>query len=75
MNNEAAVNFISNKPTLLKQYSRLKFYLAPNNEGMVDAIFSVNPFKKINVTLKLHIKARILFILILITAAGDLIPV
>ena len=49
MNNEAAVNFISNKPTLLKQYSRLKFYLAPNNEGMVDAIFSVNPFKKINV--------------------------
>jgi len=49
MNNEAAVNFISNKPTLLKQYSRLKFYLAPNNEGMVDAIFSINPLKKINV--------------------------
>jgi hypothetical protein len=49
MNNEAAVNFISNKPTLLKQYSRLKFYLAPDNEGMVDAIFSVNPFKKTNV--------------------------
>jgi hypothetical protein len=48
MNNEAAVNFISNKPTLLKQYSRLKFYLAPNNEGFVDAIFSINPFKKLN---------------------------
>ena len=49
MNNEAAVNFISNKPTLLKQYSRFKFYLSPNNEGFVDAIFSVNPFKKLNV--------------------------
>lgn len=49
MNNEAAVNFISNEPTLQKQYSRLKFYLAPNSEGMADAIFSVNPFKKTNV--------------------------
>jgi hypothetical protein len=49
MNNEAAINFISNEPTLLKQYSRLKFYLAPNNEGMVDAIFSINPLKKTNV--------------------------
>jgi len=48
MNNPVSVNFISRQPELRKPYSRIKYYQAPNGEGLIDGIFSITPFKKIN---------------------------
>lgn len=48
MNNPVSVNFISRQPELRKPYSRIKYYQAPNSEGLMDGIFSLNPFKRIN---------------------------
>lgn len=48
MNNSVSVNFISRQPDLSKPYSRLKYYQAPNGEGLVDGTFSLTPFKKFN---------------------------
>ncbi len=43
--NPAAVNFISNDSISFPSYSRVRFYQAPNEEGMIDAIFSFKPAK------------------------------
>ena len=48
MNNPVSVNFISRQPELRKPYSRIKYYQAPNGEGLIDGIFSITPFKKVN---------------------------
>ena len=48
MNNPVSINFISRQPESRKPYSRLKYYQAPNSEGLMDGIFSLNPFKRIN---------------------------
>ncbi len=49
VNNSVAVNFISRQPDTRRAYSRLKFYQAPNEEGMIDGTFSINPLNKLNV--------------------------
>lgn len=46
---QAAVNFIPREPSLSKPFSRIRYYQAPNDEGFIDGIFSINPFKKTNV--------------------------
>ena len=48
MNNPVSVNFISSEPELRRPYSRIKYYQAPNNEGMIDGIFNITPFKRLN---------------------------
>ena len=48
MNNPVSVNFISRQPELRKPYSRIKYYQAPNSEGLIDGIFSLTPFNRIN---------------------------
>lgn len=48
MNNPVSVNFISRQPESRKPYSRIKYYQAPNSEGLIDGIFSLTPFKRIN---------------------------
>ena len=48
MNNPVSVNFISRQPEIRKPYSRLKYYQAPNSEGMIDGIFNISPFKRLN---------------------------
>ena len=47
-NNPVSINFITREPDSRKPFSRLKFYQAPNNEGFIDGIFSINPFSKLN---------------------------
>lgn len=47
-NNPVSVNFISRELNINKSFSRIKFYQAPNNEGMMDVIFSLFPFSKLN---------------------------
>jgi hypothetical protein len=47
MNNPVTVNFISRLPELRKPYSRIKYYQAPNSEGMIDGIFNISPFKRL----------------------------
>ncbi|MFA5804573.1 MAG: putative porin [Melioribacteraceae bacterium] len=48
MNNPVSINFISRQPELRKPYSRIKYYQAPNSEGLIDGIFILSPFKRIN---------------------------
>jgi len=48
MNNPVSVNFISRQPELRKPSSRIKYYQAPNSEGMIDGIFNISPFKRLN---------------------------
>ncbi len=48
-NNSAAVNFISKNISSSKPYTRIKFYQAPNEEGMVDGIFSSNFGNRLNI--------------------------
>ncbi|NJD23090.1 MAG: TonB-dependent receptor [Melioribacter sp.] len=48
MNNPVSVNLISRQPELRKPYSRIKYYQAPNSEGMIDGIFNISPFKRLN---------------------------
>lgn len=45
-NNPVAVNFFSKEFSTSKPYTRIKYYQAPNEEGMVDGIFSSNFGKK-----------------------------
>ena len=47
-NNIAAVNIISREPSSSKPYSRLRYYQAPSGEGLIDGIFNITPFKKLN---------------------------
>lgn len=47
-NNPTAVNIQSRHIFEKKAYSRIKFYQAANEEGMLDAMFSINPFNKLN---------------------------
>jgi hypothetical protein len=47
-NNQVAVNIISREPNFKRPYSKIKFYQAPNSEGLIDAIFCLNPFRKFN---------------------------
>lgn len=46
--NIAAVNIISREPSSSKPYSRLRYYQAPSGEGLIDGIFNIAPFKKLN---------------------------
>lgn len=48
MNNPVSVNFISRQPELRKPYSHIKYYQAPNSEGMIDGIFNISLFKRLN---------------------------
>ncbi|MEJ5352575.1 MAG: putative porin [Melioribacteraceae bacterium] len=48
-NNSASVNFISKYNSSSKPYTRIKFYQAPNEEGMIDGIFSSNFGKRLNI--------------------------
>ena len=48
-NNSASVNLISKYITSSKPYTRIKFYQAPNEEGMIDGIFSSNFGKRLNI--------------------------
>lgn len=48
LNNPSAVNIVSAQPDIHKPFSRIKFYQAPNSEGLVDGTFSVTPFSKLN---------------------------
>lgn len=47
-NNLVSVNFISREPDIRKPFSRLKYYQAPNSEGLLDGIFNITPFSKFN---------------------------
>ena len=47
MNNPVSINFISRQPELRKPYSRIRYYQAPNSEGMIDGIFNISPFKRL----------------------------
>ncbi|MEG8989719.1 putative porin [Ignavibacteria bacterium 4148-Me] len=48
-NNSASVNLISKYISSSKPYTRIKFYQAPNEEGMIDGIFSSNFGKRLNI--------------------------
>jgi len=48
-NNFASINFISKYTSSSKPYTRIKFYQAPNEEGMIDGIFSSNFGKRLNI--------------------------
>lgn len=47
-NNPVSVNIISRESNFKRPYSRIKFYQAPNSEGMIDAIFSLHPFNRLS---------------------------
>jgi len=49
----AAINFISRVPASNHPYSRLKYYQAPAGEGLIDGIFNISPFKKLNTYIEL----------------------
>lgn len=51
--NIAAVNFISREPSSSKPYSRLRYYQAPEGEGLIDGIFNISPFKKLKAFIEL----------------------
>ncbi len=46
---DVSINFIPREPSISKPFSRIRYYQAPNDEGFIDGIFSINPFKKTNV--------------------------
>ena len=52
-NNISAVNIISREPSSSKPYSRLRYYQAPSGEGLIDGIFNITPFKKLNTYIEL----------------------
>lgn len=47
-NNSVSVNLIPRIPNINKPYSRIKFYQAPNTEGLIDGTFSIMPYHKLN---------------------------
>jgi hypothetical protein len=47
-NNTVAVNFITRDKIPLKPYSRIRFYQAPDNEGMIDGIFNAYLMDRFN---------------------------
>ncbi len=49
----ASINFISRIPASNRPYSRLKYYQAPAGEGLIDGIFNISPFKKLNTYIEL----------------------
>ncbi|MEW6654943.1 MAG: TonB-dependent receptor plug domain-containing protein, partial [Bacteroidota bacterium] len=51
--NIAAVNFILREPSANKPYSRLRYYQAPESEGLIDAAFNINPLKKLKAYVQL----------------------
>lgn len=48
LNNPSAVNLISNDTLKHKPISRIRFYQAPNNEGLIDAMFSAKVMPRIS---------------------------
>lgn len=48
-NNSASINFISKDFSVSMPYTRIKFYQAPNEEGMIDGIFSSNFGKRLSI--------------------------
>jgi len=46
-NNIATILFYPFSKRLKKPYSRIKYYQAPNDEGMIDASFNINPMRKV----------------------------
>jgi hypothetical protein len=53
MNNPVAVNFMSREININKPYSKIKFYQAPNSEGMIDGLFCITPINRLNVTFEI----------------------
>lgn len=47
-NNPVSINFISRGSDSRKPYSRLKYYQAPNGEGLIDGIFNIYPVNNLN---------------------------
>ncbi|MCX6170024.1 MAG: hypothetical protein NTX65_11825 [Ignavibacteriales bacterium] len=47
-NNPVSINFISRESDSRKPFSRLKYYQAPNGEGLIDGIFNIYPIHKLN---------------------------
>lgn len=52
-NNPVSINFISRESNSRKPFSRLKYYQAPNREGLIDGIFNIYPFHKLNAYLEI----------------------
>lgn len=50
INNSASINFISDNFPQSKSYSRIRFYQAPNEEGLIDGIFKIKLNEKINLS-------------------------
>ena len=50
-NNPVSVNIIPSSRTATVPYSRIKFYQAPNGEGMIDARFNQRVFRKAQLSL------------------------
>lgn len=48
-NNSVSVNFVPKEFNTTKPYTRIRFYQAPNEEGMVDGIFSSNFGKRLSI--------------------------
>ena len=49
-NNPVTVNLISKNKVATRPYSRIKFYQAPDNEGMFDGQFSAYLIRKVNIS-------------------------
>ncbi|MBN1638642.1 MAG: TonB-dependent receptor plug domain-containing protein [Ignavibacteriales bacterium] len=52
-NNPISVNFITKDEISLRPFSRIRFHQAPYEEGMIDAMLNMYPFKKVNFTFQL----------------------
>ncbi|MDZ7764856.1 MAG: putative porin [Melioribacteraceae bacterium] len=50
INNPVSVNFNTRLKVDPRPYSRISFYQGPENEGIVDGMFSAYPFNKVNVS-------------------------
>lgn len=48
INNPVSINFITREPDSHKPFSRLRYYQASNSEALMDGIFNITPFNKLN---------------------------
>ncbi|MBA4406996.1 hypothetical protein C0389_06960 [bacterium] len=46
--NPVSINLITRETAYRKPFSRLKYYQGANSEGMIDGIFNITPFSKLN---------------------------
>ncbi len=53
LNNPVTVNFNTRLKVDPRPYSRLRFYQGPDNEGLIDGMFSAYPAKRINVSFQI----------------------